>query len=476
MSSRAKRERDAAEPVEISRSAVLVSLVLGFVSTQVYIEVTSKRSYTDDQRCPSVIEVENMLRSIGENQYYYKLISHGFDRLDIISESSYEDMKALHVKPYHWARMRAEALKRLSKDNKKVSITSQLSEVKLDLRTEDGQHIGSPPPSQTSHSADNWDRFYNIAPGKYLPEVNASIPVVTALCTASLQDRLSTLLNAMWLAKALNGNIHVLWAGDAECGARFSTIFNVGPRSSVSTTLATHDRDLFSIFDERVLDENFDSVFTTPTGLIANLVGDKAEVIPRPGERWLSKLGRKMSLDPEKSDLIDWAKKRARLDQRVHILYQGDHLAQGVALDEGVTAKLFGFRLSEEVTDLVKKMIDNNDITAANTVAVYHADLVKKAIPEQQMAGKKVIVLAPPTQSDSELSGPGIRINSLFAESAQLSSETAVLNFMSMAALLASVPVPVLAPADAATAPREPRPESLLADVLTEIGLVVKYQ
>eukprot|EP01063_Lacrimia_lanifica_P020323 TRINITY_DN27650_c0_g1_i1.p1 TRINITY_DN27650_c0_g1~~TRINITY_DN27650_c0_g1_i1.p1 ORF type:complete len:503 (+),score=133.59 TRINITY_DN27650_c0_g1_i1:85-1593(+) len=455
----------------VTYSMVSAGFMLGFVSMLVLSEVQRAAQARRGMRgpCPSVLEVRGLLADMGMAQYYDSFLDAGYDRLDVIASSHYLDMTDVvpGMRPYHWARIVAEATRLVT--HRRVSVAALLRDEDLGLAP------AAPPLSDPFEAnQDPSEHFFNIAPGQYYPNAAVGDAVVTTLLSGPLPDRLGTLANAVQLANACRGTLHVIWVQDGHCGARWSSLFAVHS-DKVSVSSLPFDLPLSHVFPAMQSLDAFDAVFTTASGVIADLLPahDEAAASSHPfAERWLTNDGAAVSLDGE-SDVVGWAKERIGSELRVHILHKVDQLAAGVsssAVNAGL--KAFGVALSSGVTDKVRRTVTSNALEKLTAVAVYESEARHVDLPR----GKTVLLLSSPAAEGA----PGFElpegadtlslIRSTYNASAPHSEESTIVDLLSTAALIAGVPVEVLA-SDTQLAETEYRPVTKISAVLCPLGL-----
>ena len=312
------RNGRTSEPVnerKITGSMIAMSFVLGFVLVLTYEELMTT-TQKETIICPGEIELQNLLRTVGQYQYYNKLMEAGLDRIDILAESQFEDVKSLSVKPYHWAKMKSEAMRRILK--RKISIIGLL----------ENEHLGDAGRGKTSLSdellGDTRDAstlaslFINIEPGEYIPHVTINHPTVTTVCTGSIVERLFTLFNALHLANILESRLHIIWSQDDNCGSKLTSLLSFSKMVSISTL--SPGRNLSDVFIPTSLHE-FDAVYTTRSGVVASLLVKEDDYSTSRAE------DKPLGLE---SPIVMWAKRNIDDVRRSHILHSSPVMSPGV--------------------------------------------------------------------------------------------------------------------------------------------------
>ena len=203
--------------------------------------------------CPSTLEVRSMLSRLGQLKYYDDFLKAGLDRPDVIIASSYLDVadNVQGIKPYHWARIRAEAM-RMAKGGP-VSVSKILESEQL-------SHVRSEAPS--IGVLDSSELFVNIPTEQYIPDAKKGVAMITTICSGTIHDRLGNIFNTLALAKGLGASVHIIWLEEEVCNARFPALFSVNDKVSVS--VVTQEKKLSDVVPSI---KAFDAVFTYNTGV-----------------------------------------------------------------------------------------------------------------------------------------------------------------------------------------------------------------
>eukprot|EP01061_Rhynchopus_euleeides_P020586 TRINITY_DN3346_c2_g2_i9.p1 TRINITY_DN3346_c2_g2~~TRINITY_DN3346_c2_g2_i9.p1 ORF type:complete len:474 (+),score=152.91 TRINITY_DN3346_c2_g2_i9:35-1456(+) len=449
--------------IQYTWSMVFACFMVGFVSMLVVEEFTKpKRERTE---CPSTLEMMSMLKRLDQMRYYDKFMLAGLDRPDIIGKASFLDVadSVEGIKPYHWARIKAEALR--------MTTRKQVSVSKL-LEFEPLSRIKTDPPSTGEDSS---DLFVHIPAEQYLPDGRKGASMVTTVCTGSLHDRVGNLFNALTLAKSLNGDLHVIWPEEDACPSRFPTLFQVGDHVSVS--VITKDKKLSDAVPSI---QPFDAVLTSNTGYFSDLIGNLPTQLAKPSDQassvWYCKDVKSLAVDPT-SDLVAWLKDRSSSDLRSHVLYVSDGVANGVTTS-GVkdAVKAYGIRLTTEVADISKNIITNNELRSDNTVAVYEADLPDVSLASLPETGdrKKLLILSSPKALTPKERPPIpdsiTAITSIYNINGD-ASERSIKQLLATCQALGSLRIKILPENPATPSTQSNRPEAVLAPVLCDAGI-----
>ena len=240
------------------------SFMFGVVAMLVFEEST--RATPQPQKCAQTLEVVSLLRRLDQMQHYDRLMRAGYDRADILSQSRYLDFNKTvgGIRPYHWARIKAEALRMTG--HPQTSVARQLEDEPL----VDGAAGAVDLEAGLEEAKD--DLFINIGYDAYVPDAPKGHGVVTVVCTGPLHERLHGLLSAAVLAKSTHSSLHVLWVEDAACGARFPYLLSANDKVSVSILKKGTRRTAAGVLQEHL--SRFDACFSSGTGPVAETIAD----------------------------------------------------------------------------------------------------------------------------------------------------------------------------------------------------------
>eukprot|EP01060_Flectonema_neradi_P031017 TRINITY_DN4605_c0_g3_i1.p1 TRINITY_DN4605_c0_g3~~TRINITY_DN4605_c0_g3_i1.p1 ORF type:complete len:490 (+),score=83.24 TRINITY_DN4605_c0_g3_i1:58-1470(+) len=452
-----RRSRGSPRPQEpvverkITGSMIVFSLVLGFVVTLTYEEMMTT---TKKLECPGDIELQNLLRTVGQYKYYTKLVEAGFDRVDILAESEFNDMKHLPVKPYHWAKMKAEAMSRILK--RRVSIIGLLEQ----------EHLGDAARGKTTLADDflGTDRdtatlatlFVNIEPGEYIPHVTINRPTVTTVCTGDIVSRMIVLLNAVHLANLLESRLHIIWDQNSNCGAKITSLMTFNKRVSISTL--SPGRSIADVFVPTSLQE-FDAIYTTKASpVIANLLTKEDDYSTASAEA--------KPIGPE-SPLVMWASRNIDDLKRTHLLHASEVVSPGVTSDTlKKAAAAFDIRVGTEVNELLRKHLELNEIAADSAFPVFE-DHVTDPLPDFLKDRKLILIPVSNFTLSRALFLPS-SISSFYNASLPAEESTAMGQFAA-ASLFASSPV---YSTQAIKEEVSSRPESMLSKMLCDANVL----